>query len=253
MNYAIRPKNVMMRVRVRTIPVRQFLVGTLLTIVISARATANSSLAVAASAPTGNNGSVATLPAQFLALAAKESIDSARSVQLVGTVKQVTTTYDIDVTLLANGDSSGTIDVYGTVAHVIIVGQWYYIKGSAEFWTKTFKPAPGNAAKFASVWVAVPRSSITGLGANLTMTHLREGFNLGTSVQLTNIGVSQVTHQRAVGILIAGKGKLWIEATGPYRPAEFVGTNNGNIVHLQFSDWGKGVVPAVPSGLIQYT
>jgi hypothetical protein len=174
-------------------------------------------------------------------------------VQIFGTINQTTTIYGVDVTLFSNGDSAGSVRVDGAVARVIIESSWYYLKGSAAFWKKTFRSAPRDAERLSSVWVAVRRSAIGGLGANLSLAHLRDGFDLASNLPLKTVATTQRANQRAAEILIAGRGKLWVSLTAPYRPIEYDGMSGGNVVSLQFSDWGRGSIPVVPPGSIQYS
>jgi len=195
--------------------------------------------------------SVTNGPSIIALLTARQYVDAATTVRIQGTVTQVTNEYRVDVTLFANGDSSGIVTVDGHLARIVIVGTWYYLEGTAGFWTSVFNQSPSNSERLSKEWIGVPRSSLTGLGANLSMEHLRSGFDLSPNVVLASAGISTVDGHRALGVRISGKGTLWIAASG-YRPVAFDGTNSGNELSIRFSDWGRGAPPRVPPGAVQF-
>jgi hypothetical protein len=175
-------------------------------------------------------------------------VAQARSVEVSGTVAQVVAKYRIDLTLFANGDSAGTIAFKDHPAQIEIVGKTFFIKGSAGFWETAFGQNATNAKRLALDWLAVPRSSLTGLGANISFVHLEQSFQTLKKSKLTKIGLSQISGDAAVGIQIAGEGTLWLDLDNLHEPLAFSGKNNGNTLNVHFSNWGRGSAPRVPSG-----
>jgi hypothetical protein len=197
--------------------------------------------------PSGASAFVTSSSPLVLVLSAGAYARAARSVRLTGTVRQIAAEYSVDVSLFANGDSDGKVTIHGNTAHIRVVGDLYYLQGSVGFWTTSFGEATSAAKRLSAEWVSVRRSSISGLGANLTMAHLRSGFALSRDLQFTTTGASRLDGTAAVGIRIPAKGTLWVAASSPHRPLAFDGMNDGNLLAVHFSNWGGGTLPRPPS------
>jgi len=189
------------------------------------------------------------LSASQLVQQADEVVLATKSVRIVGTVRQQVNLYSTDMQLFADGDSAGSIAVDGNRAQLLLIGSQFYLKGTTSFWSQTFGQSAANAAHLAQEWLVVPRSSITGLGANLNMAHIESLFELAAHSAMTKIAPAQVDGHLAIGVRIAGLGTLWIDQTG-LRPVEFDGTVAGNVLAIRFGGWGAGSLPTAPSGAV---
>jgi len=183
--------------------------------------------------------------------------DSARSVEIAGSVVEGNQKISLDVSASTTGVGQGTIGIGTGVATVRLVGGTVYFMGNANFWTQQISASA--ARLFVGKWVSTAATTSTGkplaqfLNSGTFMKQLF-GSNLDNST-FTDVGTAHVGGKTAV--VISGvdkksksKGDLYVAKSGPPYILRITVGGKGETGVLTFSRYNQPFTPVVPSGAI---
>jgi hypothetical protein len=156
---------------------------------------------------------------------------------------------EVEATVFANGDASGTIiDNDTTEAKFVRVGANDYIRATASYWVESGLQ-PGAATSVSNRWVRVADSA-TNIGSTLSIARI-------ASTALKNLkdwssSSSTGTFDGQPSVFISSSDTmhgLEVSTTGAADPISLQGTTaSGTTSRILFGEWNQGTLPAVPPG-----
>jgi hypothetical protein len=189
------------------------------------------------------NGVADRAPGQIVA-AAVRTIDSARSVHVVGSIADNGIQVRLDLHLARGRGGEGEVSENGLGFQLISAGKVLYIQGSRAFWIHF---GGANAAKlFHGRWLKAPDSGQFATLGKLATTQGLVGQLLSKHGNLSRGGQVTVDGQPAVGVIDRTQGgTLFVAATGRPYPLEIIrrGSDGG---YVKFTDFNGPVTITPP-------
>ncbi len=195
-----------------------------------------------------SNGVTSKSASQILQ-ASENSIKTAKSVHVTGSLVSGGQSITLDLDLVSGKGGKGSMSASGLGFQLVTLGNTVYVKGSDAFWrhfggnaaVQLFKgkwlkgPTTGNLASFASL------TNLTGLFDKILSSH-------GT---LTKGQTTTVDGQKVIAINdTSGQGgTLYVATTGQPYPVQIkkTGSDGG---HITFDHYNESVAITAPSGAI---
>ncbi|MGZ4651332.1 MAG: hypothetical protein ACXV3A_12445 [Kineosporiaceae bacterium] len=188
-----------------------------------------------------------TRSAAQLLQAARDAFSGASSVHVTGTAVRGSDAYIVDVRMAGATGGTATINTSGQTVDVTRIGDVAYVGGDLAFWRGI--TGDDNQAR------------------QMVGTHVRTGAsegNFASFVQLTQpstfaaalpdpaksatVGpMSRIRGTTAVGVRDSSGSTIYLAASGPAYPLRLDGLARGQVVFLDFSDYGARVPLPAPS------
>jgi hypothetical protein len=195
-----------------------------------------------------SNG-VASKSANQILQASENSIKTAKSVHVSGSLVSSGQRIDLDLDLVSGKGGKGSMSTSGLGFQLVTLGQTVYVKGSDAFW----RHFGGNAAVqlFKGKWLKGPTTGNLSSFASLTNLTQLFGKILSSHGTLTKGTTSTVDGQKVIAVNdTSGQGgTLYVATTGQPYPVQIskTGANGG---HITFDHYNESVAIAAPSGAI---
>ncbi|MDX6287810.1 MAG: hypothetical protein QOG53_3295 [Frankiales bacterium] len=197
----------------------------------------------------GADNGVANLTATEILARAKAALESAPSVHLKGVRKAGSDTYEIDLRIAQDSTAAGSITIKGDRVEIIRIGETFYVKAPAEFYTKSGAPAVAAqllTGKYLKAPVSNPQFAQFTTFSDLKA--LASDF-LKPEGDVTKIEGKKVRGRDTVGLrdLVDGKdsGTLYVATKGPPYPLAITppAGEQGELVFLDYGDKVKANAP----------
>lgn len=208
--------------------------------------------ACGSSAPSASSNGVAKKSPAAQVHAALEAASAASSTRISGTISNGSDHVVLDMLMFKNGDTDGSFGLAASPAHMLIVNQVVYLRGSASFWEAlgsddgSTMPA-SDAAALANRWVSLPTTA-TSTFSTFTLPGLVSALG-SDKKKFTSAGTRTIDGRPAVGVDGSAQGVLWISTTGTAYPLEVTKASSSSTKEqITFSDWDKGSLPTAPAG-----
>lgn len=199
----------------------------------------------------GSSNGLATKSAHQIFSATVSQLSKASSTRISGDVAEGSRKLNLDLSLLKDGESTGTFGFKGAMAKVVVADQHIYFYGSATFWTdlesaagSTSSSSSSEYAKLANIWISLPSSSASGF-ATFQYAGLVSSLKNGAGT-LSKVGTRTIEGQPTVGVKGTKQGTLWVSTTGAAYPVALTNSTNGETQQVNFSDWNAKVTVTVP-------
>ncbi len=195
-----------------------------------------------------SNG-VASKPAGQILQASENSIKTAKSVHVTGSLVSSGQSISLDLDLVSGKGGKGSMSASGLGFQLVTLGNTVYVKGSDAFW----RHFGGNAAVtlFKGKWLKGPTTG--NLASFASLTNLTQLFDkiLSSHGTLTRGTATTVDRQKVIAINdTSGQGgTLYVATTGQPYPVQIskTGANGG---HITFDHYNESVAITAPSGAI---
>lgn len=191
------------------------------------------------------NGIAAKSPTAIVA-AATNAAESAKSVEVAGSISQSGTHVGLDLKMVAGVGATGWLSEQGKRFNMVLDGHTLYINAGASFW-KAFANAAA-ASVLQGKWLKTPAtgtySSVAKLG-NLQM-FFKQVF--GHHGKLSKTGTKTINGTKVVGLRDAKQGGvLYVATSGKPYPIELNGDTGSGGGKLTFSGYGTAFKIAPPA------
>ncbi len=190
---------------------------------------------------------VSTASASQIVSAMEATVRGARSVTVRGRLVQGLSGESFDITTLADGDLSGTLDEKGVTLHVVSVQGIAYVDAGADFWVASGVPS-AIAGAVGGHWITLTKQESTSLTSGLGLSELAKGIASGTS-GFGKGAIGDVGGSPALGIETGKGGTIWVPLSGPLYPLEATGLiGSSTRGTLSFTGWNAAAEPKPPAG-----
>ena len=198
------------------------------------------------SSPSSSSPARTASPAQLLR-AAREAFGSATSVHVTGTFVRGAQAYVLDVRLAGTAGGTATIETAGATVDVIRIGDTGYVGGDLAFW----ESVTGNEAKARRMVGTHVRTAVAdpAFAAYVPFTEPRTYAEVLPEPDrpATRTGAATIRGTPVVGVRDGAGSALYVAAAGPAYPLRLDGLTAGQVVFLDFSEYGAPVPLRAPS------
>lgn len=195
--------------------------------------------------PTSSNGQTGISGQQYLA-ASQDAFAGATTVHVTGTAVRGADAYVVDAHLVSGKGGTATIKTSGQTVQVIRIGDDAYVGGDLAFW-QSMTGDPARARSMVGTYVKT--SATAGNFASFvafTQPATYAAVMPGASGPATVGAVTTIGGRGAVAVRDAAGSTLYVATTGPAYPLRFDGLAGGQVVFLDFTDYGQPVQLTAP-------
>lgn len=188
---------------------------------------------------------------------AKQSLTSAKSVHLIGTMTDEDGEITFDLTVTGGGEAQGTMKIEGATLELIQIADATFMKADADSWTTMTGEAEAGVL-MAGKWLKIPADAadsedFAGLSEMADLGGIAEQF-VPTDAK-RRPGTTEVNGTKAVAIEgTDGDGDdvvLYVENSKEAKPIRVEpGKDASTKGHLDFTDWGKTADIKAPADAI---
>lgn len=184
-------------------------------------------------------------PAQLLS-AARAAFAAAPSVRVTGTAVRGTDAYVLDVRLAGTAGGVATIETSGQTVDVVRVGDAAYVGGDLAFW-RSITGSEAKARRMVGSHLRTPVDA-AGFAAYVRFTEPRTYAEVlpDPGRPATATAPSTIRGTPVVGVRDTAGSTLYLAASGPAYPVRLDGLTAGQVVFLDFSDYGAPVPLRTP-------
>jgi hypothetical protein len=201
----------------------------------------------------GSGNGIAGKSTAAIVAATTKAAESAKSVEVVGSVSQDGTTVGLDLKMVAAKGATGWVSEQGKRFNMVLDGDTLYINAGKAFWTTFANAAVANV--MAGKWLKAPT---TGSYASVAkLGDLKQFFNqvFGHHGSLVKTAAKTVSGVKAIGLKDTKKGGiLYVATTGKPYPIELTGNAGTGGGKLTFKGYGTAfniTPPAKSTSLAQ--
>jgi len=200
----------------------------------------------------GSGNGIAAKSPDAIVAATTKAAESAKSVEVAGSISQGGTSVGLDLKMVAHVGATGWLSEQGKRFNMVLDGKVLYIRAGESFWT-TF--ANAAAAKvLEGKWLKTPTTgsyaSVAKLG-NLQTFFTQVFGHHGT---LSKTGTKTINGIKVAGLRDAKQGGvLYVATTGKPYPIELNGDTGSGSGKLIFSGYGSAFKIAPPANSVSLT
>jgi hypothetical protein len=191
--------------------------------------------------PSSSNGRPGGITGQQYLQAARDAFAGATSVHITGTAVRGADAYVVDARLAGAGGGTATITTSGQTVDVIRIGGDAYVGGDLAFW----QSVTGDPARARSMVGSYVRTSATNgnFGSFVAFTQpATYAAVLPAPAGPATVGAATTIDGRgAVAVRDSAGTTLHVATTGPAYPLRLDGLAGGQVVFLDFTDYGQPV------------
>jgi hypothetical protein len=190
-----------------------------------------------------------TLPPPQLVQAARDAFARASSVHVAGTAVRGQDAYVLDVRLAGEAGGTATIETSGQTVDVTRIGDVAYVGGDLPFW----RSVTGNETQARRMVGSYVRTRVSdpnfGGFVGFTQPSTYAAVLPEPAAPATPADPTTIRGAPVVGVRDTAGTTLYVAATGPAYPVRLDGLTSGQVVFLDFADYGSPVRLQAPSNV----
>ena len=192
------------------------------------------------------SGPAAARSAADLLRAARAAFVAARSVHVTGTAVRGSDAYVVDLRLKGAAGGTATIRTSGQTVEVIRIGDVAYVGGDLAFW-RGVTGEENQARAMVGSFVRVPaRQGNFGQFTVFTFPDVVTAVLPDPAAPATVGARTTIGGRAAIPVRDTAGGTLSVAASGPAYPLRLDGLSSGQVVFLDFTDYGADVPLVAP-------